>query len=145
MSNRVLFGMTGLVILCILVLLLLNAVPLIWTPKVETYLKYNDVRGMAVEHKKKLYTLNFEQQNDVIGFLNKSIPVGNSVAKDKSPKLEITKIVVYRFGKTDLVITPIEYNNHNLIFSSPDWNQDGLMKDVSKGGLEDLLAQTYDP
>lgn len=145
MSNRTLYWMTGLFVFCILILLLLNAVPMMWTPPAEKYLKFNDVRGMAVEHKQKLYTLNFEQQNEVIGHLNKSIPVSNTIVTDMKPKLEISKIVVYRFGLPDLTIVPIEYSSNNLIFSSPDWNRDGLMKDVSLGALKNVLAQTYDP
>lgn len=145
MNNTVVMWMTGLVVLCILILLFLNAMPMIWSPNSEKYLKYNDVRGVAVEHKKKLYTLNFEQQNELIGFLNRSIPVGNAIVADKSPKLEVTKIVIYRFGLADLIIVPIEYNNHHLLFSCFEWNPKGLMKDVSAGGLENLLAQTFDP
>lgn len=145
MSNRILFWMTGVFVLCILILLFLNVAPHMWITPAEKYLKFNDVRGMAVEHKNKLFTLNFEQQNEVIGYLNKSIPVANTIVTDKKPKLEISKIVVYRFDLPDLTIVPIEYVSHNLIFSSPDWNQDGLMKDVSVGGLQNVLSQTYDP
>lgn len=145
MSNRTLFLLTGLVVLCIVILLLLNALPLFWTPSVEKYLKFNDVRGMAVEHKGKLYTLNFDQQNEVIGYLNKSIPVADTVVANKNPKIDISKIVVYRFGLPNLTMVPIEYINNNLIFSSPDWNPKGLMKDVSRGELENVLSQTYDP
>ncbi len=144
MSNRTLFLMTGLVILCIAVLLLLNAIPLIWTPNIEKYLKFNDVRGMAMEHKGKLYTLNFDQQNELIGYFNKSIPVARKNAQNK-PKLEISKIVVYRFGLADLTIIPIEYINNDLIFFSPDWNSTGLMQDVSHGGMKNILFNTYDP
>lgn len=145
MSNRTLFWMTGIVILCIIALLLLNALPMIWTPPTEKYLKFNDVRGMAVEHKNKLYTLNFDQQTQVVGYLNQAVPVDNASVANKNPKIEISKIVVYRFDAPDLILIPIEYRNDNLIFSSPDWNKDGLMKDVSGGALQNILAQTYDP
>lgn len=145
MSDRAIYVMTGLVTVCIVILLLLNAMPWIMTFNVEKYLKLNDVRGMAVEHKKKLYTLSFNQQNEVIGYLNQSIFLDDPIATDKKPKLEITKIVIYRFGLPDLTITPIEYKDDNLIFSSPDWNANGLMKDVSQGGLKNVLAETFDP
>jgi hypothetical protein len=151
MSNRSLFLMTGLVVLCIAILLVLNALPLIlswnwtWNSPKEKYLKYNEVRGMAVEYKKKLFTLSFDQQNEVIGHFNKSLPIANTSAADQISKLEISKIVVYRFGLPDLTIIPIEYSSNNLIFSSPDWNRDGLMRDTSGGGLKNILANTYDP
>lgn len=145
MSNRVVMWLTGLVVLCIAVLLFLNALPFIWTPQVEKYLKYNYVRGMAIEHKNKLFTLNFDQQNEVIGYFNKSIALSKTDITNKKPKLEITKIIVYRFGSPDLTIVPMDYNNNNLIFASPDWNPDGLMQDISQGGLKNVLSQTYDP
>lgn len=144
MSNKVLFLMTGLVVACIIVLLVLNAIPLIWTPSTEKYLKFNEVRGVAVEHKDKLYTLNFNQQNDLIGYLNKSVPISTQVTEEK-PKLEVSKIVIYLFGSPDIEIIPIEYRNNDLIFSSPDWNRSGLMKDMSGGAMKKLLSQTYDP
>ncbi len=154
MSNRLLIWMTGLVIFCIGVLLFLNIMPFIWTPNVEKYLKLNDVRGMAVEHNQKLYTLNFEQQNAVVMYLNQAIPVSNSTQakayatktnlKDKSTNLDIAKIVIYRFNLPDLTIVPLEYVKNNLVFSSPSWNSEGLLKDVSGGKLQNLLSQTYE-
>jgi hypothetical protein len=145
MSNTTLFFLTGVVVLCVAALLFLNVFPMFWMPREEKYIKYNDVRGIAVEHKQKLFTLSFDQQNGVIGFLNQSSFVPDSASKDKNPKLEISKIVIYRFGLPDINIVPIEYNNHNLIFSAPDWNPKGLMQDSSHGALENLLLQTYDP
>lgn len=145
MSNRTLFWMTGLVIASMVLLLLLNSIPLIWTPKTEKYLKYNDVRGMAIEHKQKLYTLNFQQQNDLIGYLNQALPIPNSSIQNIKSAVDYTKIIIYRFGSPDIEITPIEYKNHNLVFYSPDWNAKGLMREVSGGGLENLIPLTFDP
>ena len=144
MSNRVVSWLTGLVVVCMVILLLLNSIPLFWSPDTEKYLKYNDVRGMAVEYKNKIYTLNFDQQKELIGYLNQSIPVGLLKNNNGSPKTEISKIVIYRFGLPDLTLIPIEYSNHRLIFSAPEWNPDGWMKDVSSGALENLLSKTHD-
>lgn len=145
MNNGTLYWMTGLVVLGIVILLFLNTLPLIWTPKMEKFLKFNDVKGIAVEHNKKLYTLNFDQQNEVVGFLNKSKPIASTAVPDLKTKLEISKIVIYRFGSPDLTIIPIEYNGNNLIFSAPDWNPEGLMIEKSAGGLKNVLANSYDP
>jgi hypothetical protein len=136
--------LTGAGVACVLLLLLLNTIPMILSPKVEKYLKYNFVRGMAVEHKNKLYTLGFNQQNEMIGFFNRSVPV-DAAGEDQKQKLDISKIVVYRFNAPDLIIIPIAYEDDNLIFSSPEWNSKGVMKDVSQGALKNLLLQTYDP
>lgn len=145
MSNRALFWMTGLVILCIIVLLLINFAPAIWTLNAEKYLKFNDVRGMAVEHNQKLYTLNFDQQTKLIGYFNQSIPVKNTIIANAKPKLEISKIIVYRFDLPDLTIIPIDYMDNNLVYSAPDWNPGGLMKDTSLGAVKNILSQSFDP
>ena len=145
MSNHTLFWMTGVLILCMLVLFLLNSIPLIWPQKSEKYLKFNDVRGMAVEHKQKLYTLNFKQQNEFVGYFNASLPLEKGKVGDTKPKLEVSKIIIYRFDQPDITIVPMEYLKNNLIFSSPDWSSEGLMSDTSDGALKNLLSQTYDP
>lgn len=143
MSNRMLFWITGLGVACMAILLILNSLPFIWMPKTEKYLKYNDVRGMAVQHKDKLYTLNFDQQTKVVGYLNQAIPLKDN-AQAKPSTLEVSKIIIYRFDRPDLILVPIEYKNNNLIFSSPDWNREGLMRDTSGGELKTLLESTYD-
>lgn len=111
----------------------------------EPYLKFNAVKGMAVEHKDVLYTLSFKQQNDVISIINGAIPV-LGVKPDKREKPEVTKIIVYQFNQEpDIVITPIAYVNQNLVFSAPKWNPDGYLMEVSQGDLHKLLSLTYDP
>lgn len=145
MSDRAIYWLTGLVVICMIALLLLNSVPLIWSPPKEKYIKYNDVRGMAIEHHQKLYTLNFQQQNEVIGYINKSIPVPQSSVKNVKSKLDYTKIIIYRFNAPDMILMPIEYNDNNLIFSNPELNPSGLMRDTSRGGLKNVLANTFDP
>lgn len=144
MSNRTLFWMTGLGILGIAILLLMNALPMMGVSHSETYLKLNDVKGIAVEHNGKPYTLNFEQQNELIGYLNKSVPTTETASGSKKALLPISKIIIYRFNKPELIITPVEYQNHQLIFSAPEWNREGLMKDKSGGSLEKLLSKTFD-
>lgn len=145
MSDRAIYWLTGLVVLCMIALLLLNSVPLIWSTPKEKYIKYNDVRGMAIEHQQKLYTLNFQQQNEVIGYVNKSLTVPQSSVKNVNSKLDFTKIIIYRFNAPDMILIPIEYNDNNLIFSNSELNPSGLMRDTSRGGLKNVLANAYDP
>jgi len=145
MSDRAIYWLTGLVVLCMIALLLLNSVPLIWSPPKEKYIKYNDVRGMAIEHQQKLYTLNFQQQNEVIGYVNKSLTVPQTSVKNVNSKLDFTKIIIYRFNAPDMILIPIEYNDNNLIFSNSELNPSGLMRDTSRGGLKNVLANAYDP
>jgi hypothetical protein len=109
----------------------------------QNYLKFNHVRGMAVRHKQLLYTLNFDQQNDVIQFLNRSVRL-EAIKTEGQIKPEIDKIIVYLFEEPSKIeITPIAYIDRNLIYSAPQWGE-GYFMDVSDGQLQHLLSQTYD-
>ncbi|WP_068468089.1 hypothetical protein [Candidatus Protochlamydia phocaeensis] len=146
MTNRTLIYLTILVLVSMGVLFTLNMTAILTgKPEEETYLKYNQVRGMAVGHHKLLYTLNFKQQNDVIDILNRSVRV-MGVKPGKRQKPNIEKIVIYQFNdQPELVLTPIAYIDGNLVFSVPQWNSDGYLMEVSNGRLQQLLSQTYDP
>lgn len=144
MKNRTLVYLTSFVILGMLVLLGLNMSSLMTGHRVETYLKYNHVRGMAINHNELLYTLNFNQQNEVIEILNHSVRVvGVKPGKRKKPDFE--KIVVYQFdGKPDLIVKPIAYIGNNLVFSVAEWNPEGYLMEISEGKLQTLLSKSYD-
>lgn len=146
MNNRTLVTMTCLVILGMLVLLGLNMTTIMsGQPANEKYLRYNHVRGMAINHNQVLYTLNFNQQNKVIEILNRSVRVVG-VKPGKRQKPAIDKIIVYQFdGKPDLIISPVAYVDNNLVFSVPEWEEEGYLMELSEGGLQTLLSKTYDP
>lgn len=145
MNNQTVFTISLLVIIGLGVLFTANIRSILKGKGTdETYLKFNSVRGMAVEHNKLTYTLNFDQQNEIISILNKSVRVVG-VKPDKRQKPNIQKLIVYQFGdQPDLVITPIAYINQNLVFSAPAWNTDNYLMELSNGELQKLLAQTYD-
>jgi hypothetical protein len=116
---------------------LLNVAP-------EKYLSQNNVRGIAVEHKGKLFTLNFQQQNDFITYINQAFKAGNAISPQ--PSTAINKIVIYQFeNKPDIDITVYGYIDNDLIFSTPAWFSNELLRDKSQGALKTLLSQTYDP
>lgn len=145
MSNRTLLYLSFVVIAGMAILLALN-ISYFFTGKPidQTYLKYNDVRGIAVSHQQKLYTLNFEQQNSAIEMLNRSVPVVD-IKPGQRQKPDIEKIIVYQFeNQPDIIITPVAIVNGNLVFSVPQWVQDGYLMDLSDGDFQKLLAQTYD-
>ncbi len=143
MSNRTLTYLSIAVVACIGLLLVINLIPSIQGISSGKYLQLNDVRGSAVQHKGLLYTLNFDQQNHLVDWLNHSVAVKSDSYK-KDPDMEIEKIVVYLFNKPDLEIEPIAYSNGNLVFSSPKWNASGLFIDTSNGVLKQMLSETYD-
>lgn len=146
MSNRLLLFMTALVLVGMATLLALN-LNSIFTgiPGLSTsYLDHNDVKGMAVEHNKMLYTLNFTQQNDIIDILNRSVKL-SEIEPGPRQRPTIEHLTIYRFGADNLVLTPIAYVNNNLIYSLPQWNANGFLMETSNGRLQKLLSQTYDP
>lgn len=144
-SNKIIFYLTCLVLVGIVIILALNFTEIFSSPKNEKYIAYNNVRGMAIEHRKLLYTLNFDQQNQVIDYINMSLPVGRVALTQSKEPLNFTKIIIYRFNKPDLIMTPVEVGNQNIVFFIPEWNPDGYIKDVTLGKLNNLIASTYDP
>lgn len=146
MNNRTLVFMTVLVLTGMGVLLGLNLASLMkGKPISQVYLQNNDVRGMAIRHNQLLYTLNFNQQNELIQMINQSDKIIN-IPEGNRQKPDVESIIVYQFGGAkDLEITPLTYVNNNLVFSVPQWNPEGYLMDVSEGNLKRLLSQTYDP
>lgn len=144
-QNKNVLIMTGLVLVAMVVLLAFNLQQMISAPHQAKYIGFNEVRGMAIEHKGLLYTLNFDQQNKVIENLNLAIPIGKSAIGPSTEPLNFSKLVIYRFNKSDLTLLPIQYDGNNLIFSAPEWHKTGYLKDISYGHLKSLLAATYDP
>jgi hypothetical protein len=146
MTNRTLLYLTLLVIFGMAILFAINMTSILTgQPESQTYLQYNNVRGMAVAHNQLLYTLNFKQQNQVIDILNRAVRVvGVKPGKRQKPTIE--KIVVYQFdNKPDLIINPIAYVDQNLVFSIPQLEKDNYLMELSEGDLQQLLSQTYDP
>lgn len=146
MKNQTVFTIALIFIAGISILFIINMNAILKGKNAEEqYLKYNNVRGIAVEHKDLLYTLNFNQQNNLVDILNHSVRVVG-VKPDKRQKPDISKIIIYQFGnQPDIVITPVAYVNKNLVYSAPAWNVDQYLMEISDGQLQQLLAQTYDP
>ena len=144
-SNRVIIYLTVLVLLGMGVLFFLNINNILTgRHSPETYISLNDVSGVGVKHKGLIYTLNFNQQNDLLNMLNQSIQMKTiEGGTRKSPSIE--QIIIYRFeGKPPLILTPITYLDNNLVYSNQEWNPKGYLKEVSLGRFDKLLAETYD-
>ncbi len=145
MDNRTLLIMTACVFAAIALLFAINLKTLVTgQPINQTYLKYNDIRGMAVGKNQLLYTLDFQQQNSVADFLNRAVRVVG-VKPGKRQKPDIDQIVIYQFnGKPDIVLTPVAYVDGNLVFTAPAWVDQGYLMEISSGDLQKLLSQSYD-
>lgn len=136
--------LTLLVLVGMAIILMLNLTRLFTQQKNERYLSYNGVRGIAVEHQRVLWTLNFEQQNKVIENLNLCLPIGKNTRHFEKKPLAYERIIIYRFNAPDLYLTPIAYDGDNLIFETKEWNPNGYLLDVSGGSFDTLLRSTYD-
>ncbi len=147
MDNRWLIPLTIICIIGLLALLLLKFIPITQTQSVSppSHIKNIDVRGMAVEHKGLLYTLNFDQQNQFLKYLNSSLPVSKTDYQNINETLPFSKILIYTFNSPDVEISPIGYKEDNLVFFAPNWNTNSYMIELSGGELKKLLGQTYDP
>lgn len=144
MSNRFVNFLTLFILIALLGMAALNVFRLFYHPPAENYLSHNDVRGVAVEYKNLLYTLNFEQQNHLIDRINHSLQIPKETA-GINKKLPFTRLIIYRFEKPDLIITPIGYREDNLVYYVPEWHSQGYLEDMSSGKLKNLIENSYDP
>ncbi|MBA3720999.1 MAG: hypothetical protein H0W88_01190 [Parachlamydiaceae bacterium] len=145
MNNRMVGYLTALVILGIIVLFAVNFNAILKGQTApQIYLKYNEVKGVGIKYKGKVYTLNFDQQNKVVDYLNLSIPIKNITTGLREPS-DIENIIIYQFdNKPDLTLTPVTYLNHQLVYSMPEWNSQENLIEQSNGKLQKLISETYD-
>lgn len=144
MSNRQIITLAALAVAAVFVLFAIKLIPFAGTSfQYEKYISHNDVRGSAVVQNDLDYTLNFEQQNALLGYLNKSLTV-ESAGYKKTADIPFSKLILYRFNSTPIEITPIAVDSSDLIYSAPLWNPNGYMRDTSDGSLLKLLNSTFD-
>lgn len=113
-------------------------------PTLEKFILPNDVRGMAIVHNQKEYTLNFSQQNTILAYLNGATPPNIDTHSNKE-SFDFEKIIIYTFQAPNIEITPIAYVNNELLFATPEWNSGSPLLDRSRGQLKSFLPKTYDP
>lgn len=144
MRSNTLAYLTAAVAACMVILLLVNTLTTVQGPVLEKFILPNDVRGMAVVHRGKEYTLNFSQQNTLLGYLNQALPQ-EAGKQTKKTALDFDKIIIYTFRPPNIEVRPIAYINDELLFTAPEWNSDSPLLDTSRGQLKSLLPTTYDP
>lgn len=145
MSNRILTLLTICVLIGIGLLLAINYMNVFTSNAPDRYLSQGDVRGAAVQHKGKLYTLNFQQQNALIDYINRSLETNRTVPPEGNPNIDFDKIIVYRFNAGDIDIKPVDYVQSNLVFLAPVLHKDVVFLDTSAGSMKTMLSETYDP
>lgn len=110
----------------------------------DTFISPYDVRGMAVVHLGKPYTLNFDQQNYVVEALNKALPVGRLRANPAIAR-PFEKLIIYRFNQPDIDLPLVDLADKTLVFQANDWNPQGYLTEVTVGELYNVLTQAYGP
>lgn len=142
MPTRILLILVAVIVVAMGFVFLSNVSPRLGASSEERYIRLNDIRGTAVVHKGVEYPLNFIQQNEVALLLNSSKLEENPAKKLQPAPFE--KIIIYLFNEPAIELTPLGFENDELIFSSPVWNRGATMRDVSHGVLKKTLLNTYD-
>ena len=142
MNARTLYTLTAILIATFGLLFIIRFAQMINDSSGHTYISPNDVRGSAIHHHGTLYTLSFEQQNNLLASLNNAQAARSS---DVDTMSDIKEIVIYRFeGEPDIIITPLGFVGDQLLFNAPMWHRDGPLIETSGGALKELLIQAYE-
>lgn len=102
-------------------IVLANIITVLRPIRQQPCLSYNDVQGMAIEHRGISYTLNFHQQNEMIKYLNaeNKYPLQRKIT-EASASIGLT---IYQFGTE-----PITIYDFNLKCSD---NDAGCLQDLA--------------
>lgn len=100
----------------------------------------NEVKGIAIEKGKELFTLNQKQQNEALTLINRMRPVDKGDYPIKE-KFEFTRIIIYRFNKPDIDLFPIANQKEGLVFNVPILNSSSYLLDMSGGQFYDLIKK----
>ena len=99
---------------------------------------------MAIEYNNKLYTLNFEQQTQVIQILNhvelSSERLVNGSHEKKS--FDYNRLIIYLFEEPNIEVIPIRQDKEHVIFEIKE--QNGSTKEIKNSQLHALLSQTFE-
>jgi len=145
MSNRTTVFLLTIVIAAIALLFVLNTAGMYVKTAPDKFISPNDVRGMAVVHNGKQYTLSFEQQNKVVSILNRCVKIGlEGYLIGEDDAFDYEQLVIFRFNENDVKIKPVTFANQQLIFQAPEFNSKGLLRETGPGELNLLLTEAYD-
>lgn len=101
MNRRSLIYLVSTIVVCSLILLVIGLLPRLLQPAKPLILPPNDVRGMAFLSKDQPYTLNFEQQNQIVQAINQ----GEKIPQLQTCAPSADKLVIYRFNQSDWIIS----------------------------------------
>lgn len=144
MSNRTLTVLMIAMIGAVAALFLINYGVVFQEAVTPPLIAKKEVRGVSIEHKGKVYTLNFDQQNAVIEVFNNALKVGpeSYFPKDKK-SFEFTRVLVHRFDKPDLEMTPYGYTAGELLYRIPALYSEGLFEEAGPRPITPILKEAY--
>lgn len=126
------------------IVLISNIALFFYRPSERRNLSYTHIQGMAIKHKEKEYTLNFDQQNTLTGYFNKAIPIPKQNFGSDAKPVDFSEIIIYRFNQPSLHIVPIGFVDGLFVFKSSEWNPTGYFQESGTGDLADLFPTMYD-
>jgi hypothetical protein len=142
MDNRSITFMIVAVIIAISVLLAVNVITMVKTPRIENNLQAESIQRVAIFQNKKPIELNADQLNILLPLLKQAKPLQDKAEVEKGTPANFEKLVIYRENDTSIVITPSVYIGTDLVFSTPEWNKGEMLQDTSHGILKALILQT---
>lgn len=141
MDNRSITFMIAAVIIAISVLLAVNVLTMVKTPRVENNLQAEAIKRVAIFQNKKPIELNTDQTKILLPLLKQAKPLQDKSEIEKGTPPNFEKLVIYRENDTSIVITPSVYIGTDLVFSTPEWNKGEMLQDTSHGILKALIIQ----
>lgn len=112
------------------------------TPQLSTI---GDLKGSAIFHKNTPYTLNFDQQQILIEYLNRAAKVKKSDFTIETSTFPYERIVLYRFEGGNIELIPVMLKEKNIVFNIPKISEDSYFLEMSGGQLANVLNGAFDP
>lgn len=141
MDSRSLTLMTIAVVVGVVLLLALNFTRFFTESGTGPYLSRVEIKGISIVRDNQEYPLSYEQQNTLVNLVNKALLVKKEDIAEAGTPPDFTKIIVNRFDRTRIEITPVKYVGNDLVFSESTWNPNGWLRDVTHGELKTLILQ----
>ena len=142
MSNRILTLLIGLVVILAGVLMVLNIFNIKTEPLGHHFLDANNVKAVEVMSKGTAHPLTFDQQKRFVAIINEAVHTGfeNDLKITKGP-FSYDKIVIHQFEGPQVTATPYGLVTTQLLMTIPEWNPDGLIREMGPGELNKIFTE----
>lgn len=104
-----------------------------------------NVRGSAVLKRNTLYTLGFDQQNRILGMLNKMEGIEKPKNLDEGKDLPFDKLIIYHFDTPKSSLKGKTLPDGRVVYILKTGSNTRYLLDNSGGKLFMVLKQAYQP